>query len=157
MKPLPHWRTLVSDTSIGFDLMRIYLGIALFIRGALFVANPDRVFAFVRQTGDWFFPMFVAHMVGIAHLGGGILLALGLATRAASAIQVPVLFGAVFFVHWGEGLLSAGQSLELAGLVLIMLIVYTVFGSGPLSLDYVLSRKRRELRVGSSRYGQPSY
>lgn len=31
--------------------------------------------------------------------------------------------------------MSRGQSLELAGLVFFMLVVYTVFGAGPLSVD----------------------
>jgi putative oxidoreductase len=157
MKRPIHWRNLASDPSIGFDLLRAYLGVALFVRGAMFVAHPGRVAAFARQTGDWFVPYFTAHLVGIAHVGGGILLALGLATRLAAAVQVPILLGAVFWVHWGEGLLAAGQSLELAGLVLAMLIVFTVFGAGRLSVDYLLSSKRRTTRMSGPRYEQPSY
>jgi putative oxidoreductase len=136
-------RQKASRPSLGFDLLRIYLGVALFVRGALFVSNPDRIIGLVGSSGDWFVPLLVAHYVGIAHLGGGILLALGLATRIAALAQVPVLLGAVFLVHWGDGLLRAGQSLELAGLVLAMLVAYTVFGAGPLSLDHRARAKER--------------
>ena len=140
-------RQKTSRPSLGFDLLRIYLGVALFIRGALFVANPDRLMNLVGSSGDWFVPLLVAHYVGIAHLGGGICLALGLATRVAALAQIPVLVGAVFLVHWGDGLLRAGQSLELAGLVLAMLATYAVFGGGPLSLDHRI-RARQRLEAG---------
>ena len=53
----------------------------------------------------------------------------------AAAAQVPLLLGAVFLIHWQEGLMQPGQSLELAGLVLVLLLVFTIFGSGSLSLD----------------------
>jgi uncharacterized membrane protein YphA (DoxX/SURF4 family) len=50
---------------------------------------------------------------------------------------VPILIGAVFFVHRGEGLLTATQSLEFSALVLFLLLVFVVSGAGKLSLDYV--------------------
>lgn len=138
-------RQKVSRPSLGFDLLRVYLGVALFVRGALFIANPDRLMGLVGKSGDWFVPLLVAHYVGVAHLGGGILLALGLATRIAALAQIPILLGAVFLVHWGDGLLRGGQSLELAGLVLAMLVTYAVFGGGPLSVDHrVRARQRLE-------------
>jgi putative oxidoreductase len=130
------WRAVCSEPSIGYDLLRIYLGAALFVRGALFIADPDRVLTLAGSgAGEWFVPLLVAHYVGAAHLCGGILLALGLATRVSAAVQIPILTGAIFLVHWREGLLASGQSLELAGLVLFMLVVYTAFGAGALSLD----------------------
>jgi uncharacterized membrane protein YphA (DoxX/SURF4 family) len=127
--------------SLGFDLLRIYLGVALFVRGALFVSNPARAQALVEQSGDWFMPMLLAHFIGAAHLVGGLLLAIGLATRLAAAVQVPILVGAVFLVHWRNGLLNPSQSLELAGLVLAMLVCYTLCGAGALSTDALLHRR----------------
>jgi uncharacterized membrane protein YphA (DoxX/SURF4 family) len=137
-------RAVVSQPSIGYDLLRIYLGVALFVRGALFVAHPARIVELVKQSGEWFWPFLIAHYVGMAHLGAGLLLAVGLVTRLAAAVQIPILFGAVFFVHWKDGILSAGEGLELAGLVLAMLIVFCVFGAGPLSVDQ--ARRMAEVR-----------
>jgi len=89
-------RHIAEDPRFGYDVLRAYLGAALFVRGALFVANPDRVISLVRKSGEWFWPLFVAHMVGIGHVCGGILLAVGLATRVAALAQIPILLGAVF-------------------------------------------------------------
>jgi uncharacterized membrane protein YphA (DoxX/SURF4 family) len=151
-------RTLVSTPSVGYDLLRIYLGIALVVRGALFVSDPSRVLAFMRPAEDWFMPMLTAHYVGMAHLGGGILLALGLATRIAAAVQIPALIGAVLYVHWREGLLASNQSLELSGLVLAMLVVFTVFGPGPVSLDRRLRKRTvdREEPSGPTPFDAPT-
>ena len=131
-------RACARRTDLGLDLIRAYLGLALFIRGVMFVSRPDLVLRYLQHSGDWFWPVAIAHYVGFAHLGGGLLLAIGLVTRTAAAIQVPVLFGAVFMVHLREGLLWTGQSLELAALVLFLLLIFTVFGSGRLSADYVM-------------------
>lgn len=138
------------DPRLGYDLLRMYLGIALFVRGALFIADPNRVISLVRRSSEWFWPLFVAHGIAIGHICGGILLAVGLATRVASVVQVPILFGAVFFVHWREGLLGASQSLELAGLVLVMLVVFSIFGSGPLSVDQLVFRREEKETRGEA-------
>jgi uncharacterized membrane protein YphA (DoxX/SURF4 family) len=132
-------RTFADDPRFGFDLVRMYLGVALFVRGALFIADPSKVISFFGKA-DWFWPMLIAHYVGMAHLCGGLFLALGLLTRFAALAQVPVLVGAVFFVHWNQHLLSGDQSLELAGLVLALLVAFVVFGAGPLSVDQRIFR-----------------
>jgi uncharacterized membrane protein YphA (DoxX/SURF4 family) len=130
---LPH--LVRPGPTLGFDLVRAYLGIGLFVRGVLFVSRPELVLGYLSSSESWFVPYAIAHYVAIAHLGGGVLLAIGLTTRIAAVVQLPVLFGAVFMVHSTDTLLSAGQSLEFSALVLMLLIVYLGVGSGPLSVD----------------------
>lgn len=134
------WR----DPSVGLDVIPIYLGVGLMVRGGLFIGNPDVLVEFLRRSNHWFVPLAAAQYVVAAHLCGGILLALGLGTRLAAAVQIPPLVGAVLFVHIGEGLLTAGQSLEFAALVLAMLSVFSVFGAGRLSLDAWITRRNAE-------------
>jgi len=146
-------RDLSQRRELGLDLLRIYLGIGLFARGALFIARPEALLALIASSGDWFWPAAIAHYVAAAHVFGGILLTFGVYTRLAAAVQLPVLGAALFITHWGEGLLSKGQSLELAGLVFFMLVVFTVFGAGPLSVDARLRKMegggRRTAEVGA--------
>lgn len=134
------WR----DPSVGLDVIRIYLGVGLMVRGGLFIGNPDVLIELMRRTDHWFVPLAAAQYVVAAHLCGGILLALGLGTRIAAAVQIPPLIGAVLFVHIGEGLLTAGQSLEFAALVLAMLSVFAVFGASHLSLDAWITKRNAE-------------
>src|SRR3954462_6341274 len=99
MNRLP--RTLRPGPALGYDLMRAYLGIGLFVRGVLFVSQPELVLGYLQDIHSWFLPYAIVHFVAIAHLGGGLMLATGLCTRLAAALQVPILFGAVFLVHAG--------------------------------------------------------
>lgn len=134
------WR----DPSVGLDVIRIYLGVGLMVRGALFIGRPEILVDFLKQTNMWFIPLAISQYVVAAHLCGGILLALGLGTRIAAAVQIPPLLGAVMFVHLHDGLLTAGQSLEFAALVLSMLGVFTVFGAGRVSLDAWITKRNEE-------------
>jgi putative oxidoreductase len=142
--------------TLGFDLVRAYLGIGLFIRGVLFVSRPELVLNYLSTTDSWFVPYAIAHYVALAHLGGGVLLAIGLATRLAALVQLPVLFGAVFLVHSGESLLTSGQSLEFSALVLMLLLVYLAVGAGPLSVDAWLGDRVSLLGNEDRHYVRPT-
>ncbi|MET0414252.1 MAG: DoxX family protein, partial [Polyangiaceae bacterium] len=134
------WLDRLEQPATGFALLRMYLGLGLIVRGALFISNPAVVQRFLTDAEDWALPYLGAHAIAGAHLVGGALLALGYRTRLAAAVQIPVLLGAAFFVHLREGLFTRGQSLEFSLLVLVLLVLYAVFGSGPLSLDHALRR-----------------
>jgi len=145
-----------EHTDVGLDLVRAYLGAALCFRGALLLAHPDLVSGYVSHV-HWFWPSALAHYLIGAHLIGGLLLAIGVATRIAAAVQVPALLGAVFIVHLREGLFASGQSLELASLVLVLLVVFAVFGSGRLSVDHYLFRESQPLDISTHfESGRPS-
>lgn len=126
-----------SHNSLASDLVRMFVGAALLVRGLLFALNPDSLAELAPdRVVSW-----VAYYIMVAHLLGGLLLMIGLFTRVAALIQIPVLVGAVLVVHVREGLASPNQSLELASLVLFLLIVFFVFGPGKRSMDYRLFGK----------------
>ncbi|RMH61069.1 MAG: DoxX family protein, partial [Bacteroidetes bacterium] len=136
---------LDANREVGLDLLRVYLGVGLFVRGVLFIADSmayaDVLLADARPT---LLSAAVLHYIAPVHLVGGLMLALGLLTRLAALAQVPILVGAVLLVHWQEGLLSANQSLELSAFVLFALVVFTLFGAGRWSLDHYLFRRSDE-------------
>ncbi|MEJ5263486.1 MAG: DoxX family protein [Ignavibacterium sp.] len=117
--------------NLSYSFLRIFIGIALFIRGLLFIIDPAKVSALAGSEQYLWMYSYIA----IVHLVGGALLAIGLFTRLAALIQIPILFGAVFFVHLKQGLLASGQSLELSVMVLFVLIIFFLFGAGELSFD----------------------
>jgi uncharacterized membrane protein YphA (DoxX/SURF4 family) len=135
-----------AHRSLGLDLIRVYLGFALFVRALLLLDDATSIEAYADRF-NYLAAGFVTHYVVLAHLAGGLALGLGMATRLAAAIQIPALLGAVFIVHLREGLMTSSESLELAALVLFALLVLTVFGSGRLSLDhYVFGEPQSEPR-----------
>lgn len=121
---------------IAFELLRIYLGIGLFVRGVVFISNSGSFMELVGTTQDtWLTSIVLIHYVALSHLVGGVMIAIGLFTRAAALVQLPVLIGAVFAIHLQGGLLDPTQSLEFAALVLFLLVLLFFWGSGRLSVD----------------------
>lgn len=137
-------RAFACRTNLELDLIRIYLGAALFVRGVLFLSHPDLVLNYIGRGGGWFWPAAIAHYVAFAHLSGGFLLAIGLLTRFAAGVQVPVLLGAVSCASIRQGLFWTGGSPELAALVLFLLLIFSIFGSGPWSADHLLTHPKAE-------------
>ncbi|MEZ4269573.1 MAG: DoxX family protein [Myxococcota bacterium] len=135
---------LTRNADIGLELVRIWVGVGLFIKGAYFVASMDRL-TWMVEEGLGIMPfanVFIAHYIAVAHLGFGLMLAAGLLTRASALAQVPILMGAVLLVHGAGGLNTEGQTLEFTLMVLFILVVLAVFGGGRLSADHFLRRVR---------------
>jgi putative oxidoreductase len=129
-----------SHRDYWLDVVRIYLGLGLLARGLLLITNTSTgYFVDLLQRSDqaWITSGIMLHYVMVAHFVGGLLLTIGFLTRIAAAVQLPILIGAVFFVHRQDGLFALGQSLEFSALVLFLLCVYSIAGAGKLSLDYV--------------------
>lgn len=119
----------------GFDLIRIYLGAGLAVRGLLFLRDPSWIGDMLQTGRSGVGGSIWPHVIAIGHLAGGVLLALGFFTRVAAAVQVLPVLGAVVMLHLREDLASENQSLEFSALVLVMLIFFACFGSGEWSLD----------------------
>jgi putative oxidoreductase len=133
----------------GFDLIRIYLGVGLAIRGILFLLDPSWIGHMLNNGDSTLWPRVIA----LGHLAGGVLLAVGLFTRLAAAVQVLPVLGAVLMLHLREDLASGNQSLEFSALVLVILIFFACFGAGEWSLDHQRQLHRASPRA---RADQPS-
>ena len=132
-------RGLESKKDVCFDLLRIYLGIGLFVKGILFLTDMGSL-SDLLMTSERFQPLsfLLTHYIPIAHIGGGAMMALGLWTRTAILANIPVLFGAVFFVYFEQGLFTQNQGLEFTALVLFLLVVLLIWGPGRWSVDHYL-------------------
>src|SRR5262245_36598418 len=115
---------LHSHPDIMMDLVRMYLGVALFFKGIYFMSNRDYLLQILDEAGTWSLaPTALAHYIVPAHLVGGVMLAIGLLTRAAALAQLPILLGAVFYIHLPKLTLMSvepRQNLELSALVLFL-------------------------------------
>ncbi len=130
-----------DKTNIGYALIRVFLGIALSVRGWLILSNPDLI---IRMGVGREYYMWIS-LIGMIHLLGGILLCLGFFTRLGALIQIPILFSASFFVLEHTKLMMGGQSVELAILVLVLLCIYFVFGSGTLSIRSYFAKNKHHI------------
>jgi uncharacterized membrane protein YphA (DoxX/SURF4 family) len=131
-----NWAAERSD--VWLDLLRIYIGAGLFAKGVSLAISRDALFLADAMRVSWL-DSAVAHYVVPVHIAGGLMLVIGLATRAAAIANIPILLGAVLFVHARDGLFTTAQTLEFALLVLFMLCVFAISGSGRLSVDRYLA------------------
>lgn len=134
-----------------FDLVRFVLGAVLFFKGIMFYNNMPflRDLIIDAKLLD-FSPDVVTgilYYVTYVHLAGGALIFLGLVTRLASLLQIPIVLGAVFLVN--IALSPINSELWLSVVILILLLVFVVIGSGPLSLDYFLTQRDAEKKPES--------
>jgi uncharacterized membrane protein YphA (DoxX/SURF4 family) len=133
---------LNTNHDLAYSIIRMFLGAALFVRGLILLSDPAAIseLAGLNNLYWWF------SYITIIHLVGGLLLTVGLLTRISALLQIPILAGAVFFIHLDQGLMTGAQSLELSVLVLVLLILYFIFGSGTLSLDHFFAGRKPKLQ-----------
>ena len=124
------------------DLLRIVLGIVIFLKGVTFLADTESLRRLIEQTHIQIYTWGVVHYIAFSHLVGGILIAIGLITRVAIGFQLPVLIGAVFFINITRGLSFLNSELWISLVVLVLLVVFFVIGSGPYSLDHQMRERR---------------
>jgi len=143
IRKIEHWGDV--HHAKWLDYLRIVLGLIIFGKGISFISDTSVLQNLITQNNVFGFSgMMISvgiHVVALAHLVGGILITLGLVTRFAAVIQIPILLFAVFFVNLTSGFSAPNSELWLSVLVLFLLIMFWVVGSGPLSVDEGLKHK----------------
>ena len=83
------------------------------------------------QSFDSFIIVMLAHIVPFVHILGGVLLVLGLFTRFACLIQIPILIGAIIFIQAADSVSLKYAPFFVTILVLLLLIYFLIVGNGP--------------------------
>tara|TARA_R100001369_G_scaffold22674_1_gene41297 strand:- start:53881 stop:54303 length:423 start_codon:yes stop_codon:yes gene_type:complete len=133
IKSLNKWAN--AHTYYPLDLLRVALGVFLFIKGIHFISQSQILFELFKPLRDFGGVMLVIHYVAPAHLVGGIMIAFGLLTRWALIAQLPILLGAILINF--IGVMNIGNLLT-ALIVLFITIFFIFYGSGKHSADYYL-------------------
>jgi putative oxidoreductase len=147
---------LRAHEDLFIDLVRIYLGCGLFVKAFFFINHRDYLHQMIGNSDvSWIGSAVVGHYIILAHMAGGAMLALGIATRLAALVQLPILFGAIFSLYLPRyAVIEPRQYLEYTALVAFLLALFVVFGAGRFSIDYLMSRRSREAE--SARQSAPA-
>jgi uncharacterized membrane protein YphA (DoxX/SURF4 family) len=124
----PRWLTI----------LRIILGFILFWKGITFMRDSSELHMMLQKMSIGVVDsnlQWIAFAVTYLNLLGGLLIGVGLFTRTSSIIQIPILIGAVFFVNSRQGFNQSISELILSVIVLILLILFAIKGSGVISAD----------------------
>ena len=122
--------------------LRAGLGLCLFIKGIQFIHNSillEQIIAGNSMLSNF---SWIGTIIPMLHILGGAMILAGLFTRLACLIHIPILLGAVFFVHSKQGFFSGGSDLPFSVIILLLLIFFLVEGAGPLSLDNAFRNKK---------------
>ena len=91
-----------AHTYYPLDILRIALGVFIFIKGISFVAQSQILIDLFEPLQGYGGAMLAIHYVAPAHLVGGLLIAFGLLTRWAIVAQLPILLGAILINFMGD-------------------------------------------------------
>lgn len=122
---------------LWLDYLRIALGLFITYKGMVFMVNIGQLQSLIGGYDVIFASIAISHYVIWVHVLGGPLIALGLFTRVNVIFQLPIIIGAIFLVNYPKGFMSVGNHMELevSILVLIVLVLCYIFGSGKVSID----------------------
>lgn len=105
---------------------------------------------FVRAFGDIGIPAYFVYIVGVVETFGGLVLALGLGTRAAASLLLIDMCAAMWKYNFNEGIYAV-REYELPLTLGLAALLLTTTGAGPLSLDHLIHGRKRTNSGG----GQP--
>ena len=116
-------------------IMRVCLGILFLMHGGqkLFVFGPAGTVGFFGSLG---LPAVLAYLVIAVELAAGAALILGVYTRLAALVGIPVLLGAIFLVHAPLGFFfsNPGGGWEFPAFWAITCLVQALLGDGSYAL-----------------------
>lgn len=123
------------------DIVRIALGGFLLWRGIVFLENMSAELGRISNyiSAGSFYLLSLGHLIVFAHLLGGVLLVLGVLTRFACLIQIPIIIGAILFAGTPGGLWTPASTIIIALVVLGLLVYFLIAGNGRFSFDRYLN------------------
>ncbi len=127
-------------------LLRVSLGGLFLSHAALkfFVFTPAGTAAFFGKVG---LPPALAYVTIAAEVAGGVALILGLWTRLAAVLLIPVLLGAIYTVHGSAGFFfdNANGGWEYPAFWIVALLTQALLGDGA----FALTAARNDRSVGA--------
>ncbi len=137
VKSLNKWANAHSYYLV--DLIRVALGIFLFVKGIDFMSNHAQMAEVIKPFENMPGGMLIIHYVAPAHFVGGFLIVVGLLTRWAVFAQLPLLIGAILVNFLGE---MDSSNLILASAAFIICLFFIIYGSGKHSSDFYLKMQQ---------------
>ena len=143
LQRLEHWGD--NHHPKWLDIIRITLGIFLCYKGIDFLRNMGTLMGLMPVNVEFDSLMYIVlgHYVVFAHIVGGILITIGLFTRFACLIQIPILIAAFVLVNIKGDMMRPYSELFLTIIVLLLLIYFLIVGNGAWSLKLKEEKERK--------------
>lgn len=135
---------IIFNTTSNFQSLGL-LGIRL-ILAYNFYTTAKVKWEDIQSVADWFetlsipLPKLNAYVVATIEMTSVILFIIGIGTRIMASLLIPTLLIAIYTVHWENGYNVGDNGYEIPLYYLAMLFVLLGFGSGKISLNYLLNK-----------------
>jgi len=133
LQQLEKWSTTHHPRWLVF--LRVAPGICLIIKGLSFMNDSVSLESMLDETSLGFTAGWLPIIITWLHLPGGFFIIIGPSTRLSTLFLIPVLLVAVLFINIPRGILEPGSDFGFSFAGLLLLIVFSIEGGGPLSLD----------------------
>ncbi len=124
-------------------ILRIFLGVSLFIKGIRFIQDKSEIAQVFHESLILQKYFWLQTIIPWLNLLCGVFIIIGLYTRMAVVIQIPILIGAIVFVNAKKGLFAGESELGISIAILVLLIVFLFMGGGYLSYDKALRNDKK--------------
>jgi uncharacterized membrane protein YphA (DoxX/SURF4 family) len=132
-------------------VLRTILGLCLILKGIQFIKDSAVLEQLISRAPVSENVLWLNIFIPWLHLFGGIMIIAGLFTRLSSALQLPILFGAVFFVNGKQSILSGEPGQLFSIIILLLLLLFVVEGGGTFSLDNALRNPKNKLSFNTGK------
>ncbi|MHA4844871.1 DoxX family protein [Flavitalea antarctica] len=136
-----------------YTILRIAGGIVLLYKSYIFIRNSVTASSQIEETGITMFSEnaeVLALVITCLSLLCGFFILVGLFTRLAAIIQIPILAVAVFVINIKQ-LGNNSFEFALSMVMLVLLILFAIKGSGPFSAEEYF-RRGAEIDRNPNRY-----
>ncbi|MEO6404121.1 MAG: DoxX family protein [Ferruginibacter sp.] len=143
IQKVEHWGDM--HHSRYMDIVRIVLGIFLCYKAIFFLNNMSSLIGLMGNTNMGFKSfniVLLGQFIVIVHLMGGFLIAIGLHTRLAALVQIPILVAAIILMN-NSNVFVTGWDMALTIITLGLLIFFAVIGNGPWSFSNMWKEEKR--------------
>lgn len=134
---LHHWN--VTHHALVNVALRQVLGMLLLLKGINFISHSQYLEELIRQSNFSSAVNFWVSYITFAHLFGGAFIMLGLLTRLAVVLQIPILIGALMY-NMGPNTFGSGGEMILSIVVFFLLVYFLIRGGGEVSMDDYLKK-----------------
>ena len=126
-------------------VFRILLGILLFMKGIQFIYDNTPIQQALQKQTTLQEYTWLQTIIPWIHLLGGVFIIIGMFTRLAIVVQLPILIGAILFSQEKMSPIVFNSSLAYALIVLVLLLIFLFVGNGPISWKKMIDKEDGKL------------
>ncbi|MEY4573594.1 MAG: hypothetical protein RLZ10_2885 [Bacteroidota bacterium] len=123
-------------------LFRVALGLMLFIKGINFIRN-DGILRQVLSEAALIKKLSILELlIPLVHILGGFFILIGIYTRKAAMVQLPLVIGAIFVLLNAREYAFFNTEMFFAITILLLLLLYLKFGDGFYSWGNLIKKEK---------------